>query len=258
MLLRLAFVCTAFLAVAPPAAAQTLSHPTLTSGDMRGAIDLDGRWTWSVDPFRDGLRAFHGSDPGPSSRRYNDIDVGKAMQRDPAALYEYDMDRSATIMLPQSFVTHSPQMRYYKGLVWYQRHLIVHVRAGERAFLRFGAVDYRAHVYLNGKSLGEHEGGFTPFAFEVTSLLRDGDNRLTVGADSERNPGDVPPVVTDWENYGGITRPVALIFVPSTYVDDAWVRLTRNGRIAATVKLDGPGAATREVRVRIPALGFVL
>ncbi len=59
-------------------------------------------------------------------------------------------------------------------------------KAGQRAFLRFGAVDYHAYVWLNGKRVGEHEGGFTPFAFEVTKLLRDGDNRLTVGADSER------------------------------------------------------------------------
>ena len=83
-------------------------------------------------------------------------------------------------------------------------------KRGERAFLRFGAVDYHAYVYLNGKFVGEHEGGFTPFAFEVTNLLRDGDNRVTVGADSERTAADVPPVVTDWENYGGITRPVSL------------------------------------------------
>jgi beta-glucuronidase len=149
-------------------------------------------------------------------------------------------------------------MRWYNGLVWYQRHFIAHPKPGQRAFLRFGAVDYRAHVYLNGKRVGEHEGGFTPFAFDVTKLLRDGDNRLTVGADSERTEQDVPPPVTDWENYGGITRPVSLVFTPSTYVDDAWVRLTRDGRIAATIRLDGGGAANRAVRLSIPGLGFVL
>ena len=68
----------------------------------------------------------------------------------------------------------------------------------------------------------------------------------------------MPPPVTDWENYGGITRPVSLVFTPATYVDDAWVRLTRDGRIAATMRLDGDAAANREVRLRIPALGFIL
>jgi beta-glucuronidase len=168
------------------------------------------------------------------------------------------MEHSPAVHLPQSFVTHSPDMRRYNGLVWYQRRFALHPQPGKRAFLRFGAVDYHAYVYVNGKFVGEHQGGFTPFAFEVTNLLRDGENRVTVGADSERTAADVPPVVTDWENYGGITRPVSLVMVPSTFVDDAWIRLTRDGRIAATVKLDGAGAASREVRLRIPALGFAL
>jgi beta-glucuronidase len=180
------------------------------------------------------------------------------MRNDRGALFEYDMDRSPSVALPQSWVTHGPEMRWYNGLVWYQRHFVAHPKPGQRAFVRFGAVDYRATVFLNGKPLGRHEGGFTPFAFEVTALLRDGDNRLTVGADSERGPADVPPVVTDWDNYGGITRPVSLVFTPATYVDDAWVRLTRDGRIAVSMRLDGEGAAGREVRLRIPALGFTL
>jgi beta-glucuronidase len=64
--------------------------------------------------------------------------------------------------------------------------------------------------------------------------------------------------VTDWETYGGVTRPVLLIQTPRTYVDDAWLRLTRDGRIAATVRLDGPDAAGRPVRVEIAALHFVM
>ena len=57
-----------------------------------------------------------------------------------------------------------------------------------------------------------------------------GDNQVTVGVDSERGADDVPPPVTDWEDYGGITREVVLVLVPETYVDDAWVRLTGDGR----------------------------
>jgi beta-glucuronidase len=238
--------------------APLLPHPILADADRRDALDLSGPWTWSIDPYRDGLAGFHGDEAGTGHRRFDDLDVAEAMRKDRGALYEYDMDRSPVAALPQSWVTHAPEMRWYNGLVWYQRHFIAHPRPGQRAFLRFGAVDYRAHVYLNGRRVGEHEGGFTPFAFEVTKLLRDGDNRLTVGADSERGPADVPPVVTDWDNYGGITRPVSLVFTPATYVDDAWIRLTRDGRIAATVRLDGEGAAGQAVRLLIPALGFTL
>jgi beta-glucuronidase len=238
--------------------APLLPHPILADADMREALDLSGPWTWSVDPYRDGLAGFHGEEAGKGHRRYENVDVAEAMRKDSGALYEYDMDRSPVVTLPQSFLTHSPEMRWYNGLVWYQRHFIVHPKAGRRAFLRFGAVDYHAYVWLNGKKVGEHEGGFTPFAFEVTKLLRDGDNRLTVGADSERITADVPPPVTDWENYGGITRPISLVFTPATYVDDAWVRLTRDGRIEATMHLDGDAAPGREVRLAIPTLGFTL
>jgi len=251
----------AFLVVAAPAAAATspaLSHGVLVSADMRPAIDLDGAWTWSIDPYRTGLKNFHGDAPSPTARRYNDFDVTEAMRHDPRALYEFDMDRAPVVHLPQSFLTYSPQMRYYSGLVWNQRRFTAHPQVGKRAFLRFGAVDYHAYVYLNGKFVGEHEGGFTPFSFEVTKLLRDGDNRLTVGADSARTAADVPPPSTDWENYGGITRPVSLVFTPATYIDDAWIRLTRDGRIVATVKLDGPAAANAPVRLTIPALKLTL
>lgn len=248
-------LCAFLFLVGPIGAA---AQPVLTSADMRPSIDLDGAWTWSIDPYRTGLKNFHGDAPSPSARRYTDQDVTESMRRDPKVLYEFDMDRAPVVHLPQSFLTYSPQMRYYSGLVWNQRRFTAHLPAGERAFLRFGAVDYHAYVYLNGKFVGEHEGGFTPFTFEVTKLLRDGDNRLTVGADSARTAADVPPPSTDWENYGGITRPVSLIFTPETYIDDAWVRLTRDGRIAVTIKLDGPTAPNAPVRLAIPALGLTL
>ena len=168
------------------------------------------------------------------------------------------MRHSPTTLLPSSWITQDPTLRYYDKLVWYQRAFTVRRRQDGRAFLRFGAVDYVAYVYLNGHFVGRHEGGFTPFAFEVTELLRDGENRITIGADAERSAETVPPTVTDWETYGGVTRPVLLIQTPRTYVDDAWLRLTRDGRIAATVRLDGPDAAGRPVRVEIAALHFVM
>jgi beta-glucuronidase len=254
------FAISLLLLATPAAAADSPILPAhvLVAADMRPHLDLDGPWHWSVDPYRDGLSGFHGDQAGQGHRRYDETDVASAMQADPLALYEYDMQRSPTVSLPSSWITHAPEMRYYRGLVWYQRGFTASVLPGKRAFLRFGAVNYTAHIFLNGKRLGEHRGGFTPFAFEVTGLLRNGDNQVTVGVDSERTDDDVPPPVTDWEDYGGITRSVSLVTVPDTYVDDAWIRLDGNGRIAASIRVDGPGAAGMPVRLRIPALGLVL
>lgn len=239
------------------AAAQTDRSAVLTGAELRPAQNLDGAWHWSIDPYRDGIAGFHGGPPNRSTRRWGDLIVADEAQRDPSALFEFDMQRSPVTHLPSSWIGHAPEMRLYQGLVWYQRDFdFTPPPAGKRTYLRFGAVDYRADVYLNGKPVGSHRGGFTPFAFDVTDLLRPGRNQITVGADSARTDDDVPPPVTDWETYGGITRSVSLITVPETHIEDYWVRLTRDGRIAATMQVRGGQAQV--LRVRIPALGTTI
>lgn len=232
---------------------------TLTRADTRVGVDLSGTWRYSVDPYRDGLAGFHRGPAGEGHRRYDDVDVDAVTRAKPNALYEYDMDRSPSATLPQGWIGHDPTLRYYQGLMWYQRRFDAPaLKPGQRAFLRFEAVNYTAKVYLNGKAVGEHEGGFTPFSMEVTDALRVSNNQLTVGVDSTPQADGVPPPVTDWESYGGVTRPMRLVITPATFVDEAWVRLSKDGKIAATIRLDGPEAAGREVRVRIGELGVAL
>lgn len=244
------------LMIAGPALA---SSPTLTRADLREGQDLSGTWRYSVDPYRDGLAGFHRGAPGPGHRRYDDVDVDALTRAKPTALYEYDMDRSPTATLPQGWIGHDPTLRFYQGLMWYQRRFdAAPLKPGQRAFLRFEAANYTAKVYLNGKPVGEHEGGFTPFSMEVTDVLRASGNQLTVGVDSTARPDGVPPPVTDWENYGGITRPMRLVITPGTFIDEAWVRLSKDGKIAATVTLDGALAANQEVHVRVAELGLDL
>jgi beta-glucuronidase len=244
-------------AVAGVAAAQSV--PVLTAADMRPHQSLDGAWHWSVDPFRDGIAGFHGGPPGQSQKRWADEVQGDVAKRDPRALFEFDMQQSPQVHLPASWIGHAPEMRLYQGLVWYQRTFTaVRPKPGTRTLERFGAADYHTRAFVNGKPVGEHKGGFTPFAFDVTDALRDGSNQITVGVDSARTKADLPPPVTDWETYGGITRSVTLINVPETFIDDAFVRLTKDGRIAATVRLSGQGGGSQPVRLRIPSLGLAL
>lgn len=253
----LALVCLVMLN--PAARAQPApSGAVLAAADLRDARLLDGEWRWSVDPFRDGVTGFHGGPTGRGHQRGDDVDVDEVSRGDPRALYEYDLDRSAAVQLPASWLTHAPEMRYYRGLVWYQKRFDAAPQPGKRQFLRFGAADYAAEVWLNGERIGRHEGGFTPFTLEVTGKLRALANRLVVGVDSERNLQSVPPPVTDWEDYGGLTRSVRLIEVPETFVDDVWLRLTRDGRIAVDVALNGKAGAGQPVELRIAALGLVI
>jgi len=262
-LIAVTMVCAA-PAVAQQAAAPTLplatveTGPLLVSADMRDGVDLSGPWHYSVDPFRAGLAGFHGETPGESQQRYLDLDVAKAMKDDNRAMYEFDLTRSPVTTLPSSWLTEAPELRYYQGLMWYQRTFPAPTARKGRYFLRFGAANYSTVVYLNGKPVGRHEGGFTPFAFDVTKLLRAGDNQITVGVDSQATEATVPPPVTDWENYGGITRPIRLISTPDTYVDDAWVRLTRDGQLAVDAHLDGAQAGNHAIRLKIATLGVDL
>ncbi|MDO9587753.1 MAG: glycoside hydrolase family 2 TIM barrel-domain containing protein [Brevundimonas sp.] len=236
----------------------TAATVTLVNAAARHGVDLSGAWRYSIDPYRDGAEGFHGAAAGKGHRRYDDVDVETEMRSDPSALYEYDMAQSPTADLPGAWMGHDPQLRHYQGLMWYRRAFETRRAGPGRAHLRIGAADYRTAVYLNGVHVGDHEGGYTPFAFDVTALLRDGLNNVTLGVDSVRSTASVPPPVTDWETYGGVTRDIALIHTPATFIDDAWVRLAPDGRIVATIVLNGPDRAGRAVRVRIGGPGLTL
>jgi beta-galactosidase len=106
---------------------------------------------------------------------------------------------------------------------WYRSSVVVpQPWLGSEVLLKFGSVNYVADVWLNGGYLGYHEGGYTPFAFDVTDLLRPGvTNVIAVRVDNPpwgtRND-IVPWGLTDWWNYGGITGSVWLEAMPALHV----------------------------------------
>ncbi len=100
---------------------------------------------------------------------------------------------------------------YHRGPGWYRRHLgFDPAWAGRRAYLRVGAANTDAAVYVNGKPAGTHKGGFSAFCFDVTPLLRAGDNVLAVRVDNAKD-ADVPPLSADFTFFGGLYRGVQLI-----------------------------------------------
>jgi beta-galactosidase len=101
---------------------------------------------------------------------------------------------------------------YYRGPGWYRRALNVGApQQGKRYFLRFEAASLVADVYLNGKFVGEHLGGFGAFCFEITKQLSDGGtNLLAVRVNNAWQP-DIAPLSGDFSVYGGLYRPVHLI-----------------------------------------------
>jgi len=211
----------------------------------RPGLSLDGDWHVIVDPYENG---FYDYRQQPRSRGYFKNDKPKS----PSDLVEYDFDRSPTLRVPGDWNTQRPELLYYEGTVWYERSFD-YPKPAARTFLRFGAAAQRATVWLNGDLLGEHEGGFTPFAFEVTGRLRRRGNFVVVKVDNTRRREAIPTVNTDWWNYGGLTREVRLVEMPAVFVRDALVHLDRaNPReVAGWIELDGARAAT-PVTVEIP------
>ena len=69
--------------------------------------------------------------------------------------------------------------------LWYRRTFDVESQENKRTLLNFEAVDYRCRVFVNGEQVGAHQGGNTPFSFDVTAALRDGANELIVRVEDE-------------------------------------------------------------------------
>ena len=156
--------------------------------------------------------------------------------------------------VPGDWNTQRADLTHYEGCLWYRRRFAAAPAPGRRQVLRFEAVNYRCRAWLNGESLGGHEGGFSPFEFEVSGRLRGGDNSLVLLVDNRRRSQGVPTLQTDWWNYGGITRSVLLLDLPATFIRDFGIGLGAQGGVEAWAQLDGPAAAGALVSLELPGL----
>lgn len=217
----------------------------------RATTTLNGSWRVIVDPYENGYYNY----------RYEPFqDGGYAANRKPQSksdLVEYDFDTADVLSVPGDWNSQEEALFFYEGTVWYKQDFDIARTPDQRHFVYFGAANYEAKVWLNGTYLGAHEGGFTPFIFEITDVVRDTDNFLIVKVDNKRHRDAVPTVNTDWWNYGGLTRDVLLVTVPETYIRDYFIQLEQGAtdRIAGWVQIDGAQPSQR-VTVRIPEAGI--
>ena len=230
--------------------------PNLQNIYGRSNVSLNGRWNYIIDPYEMGYYDYRHMpfDESPSGKGgfYDD--------RKPAnkgEWVEYDFDLSTTLKIPGDWNSQAEKLSLYEGTIWLRRKFNTDVKNDKKYFLYFGAVNYEAHVYLNGKKLGIHKGGFTPFQFEVTGKLKQGENFVVVKADNRRYPDEIPTVNTDWWNYGGITRDVLLAEVPVTYIEDYKVQLAKGdlNKIEGFVQLSGTDKI-QKITINIPPKWF--
>lgn len=220
------------------------NDPLLTNISNRQSVTLDGKWRYIVDPMENGYYNY----------RYKVNPNGYFIDQKPKSesdLVEYNFDIANQLNVPGDWNTQKEDLFFYEGTIWYKR-TFSYQKSDQRAYIYFGAVNYDAKVYLNGKKLGEHQGGFTPFNFEVTGNLVEGENFLILKVDNTRKKEQIPTVNSDWYNFGGITRSVKLIEVPKTFVRDYSIQLKKGSKneIEGWVQLDGENYES--VRVEIP------
>lgn len=123
----------------------------------------------------------------------------------------------------------NPPPDCYQGGTWYRRKFTIPTDYKDKFFrLQFEGVNYIADVWINGKWVGSHEGGYTPFSFDITPYIAAGsENTIAVRVDNipwdSRN--DIVPYKTcDWWNYGGITRDVYIEVCEKVSIANAYVR----------------------------------
>ncbi len=212
----------------------------MTNIDSRKKVSLDGEWKVIIDPTGVG--------------EWRQLWKEKKPQKK-TDFVEYSFDAGPALHVPGDFNTQLPELTYVEGAVWYKKTFNYSRQAGKRLFLYFGAVNYTADVYLNGQLLGRHEGGFTPFQFELTAIAAEGENSLIVKADNSRRKDGLPGLGYDWFNYGGITREVYLVETNNSFIEDYSIQLKKHSlnEVLGWVKLNG-AATAQQVRISIPEL----
>jgi beta-glucuronidase len=168
---------------------------------------------------------------------------------------EYSFEGSPRLKVPGDFNSQMCELTYFEGVVWYKKEFSYSQDKNKRLFVHFGAVNYLADVYLNGEKIGSHEGGFTPFEFEITEKIKPGKNSLIVKVDNKRLKNGLPGLGYDWLNYGGITRDVNLIETDNCYIEDYSIQLRKGSQkeVWGWVKLNGADKQKR-IKVKIPEL----
>ena len=224
------------------------SLPLIQNVNAYESMSLNGEWNYIVDVQEEGYYDYR-----MKPTRWGFFQNAKPQR--PEDLIEYDFDKSPVMQIPGDWNTQDERLFFYEGTVWFKKSFQAVPMSDCRTLLYFGAVNYDCRVWVNGKEAGHHIGGFTPFNFDISDLLREGENVVIVKVDNKRHAEDVPTQIFDWWNYGGITRDVKLVKVSPVYLEDYNLQLTSlEGRqISFSVKLNKP-EANHTVTLTIPEL----
>ena len=246
-------ILLSLIAVMMTVAVKAQEVPQLANVLSRETMSLNGAWHYIVAVQEEGYYDY----------RMNPTRWGffrNAKPQKPEDLIEYDFDKAATMQIPGDWNTQDERLFFYEGTVWFKTSFQAQVPIENcRTLLYFGAVNYDCRVWVNGHEAGHHIGGFTPFNFDVTNMLQNGENTVIVKVDNKRKAEAIPTQIFDWWNYGGITRDVLVVKVPETYIENYKLELqkadlnAKQREITMTAHLNKPEAG-QTLTLTIPEL----
>lgn len=165
---------------------------------------LNGYWNFCIDQYDSFLRAEW------FKEMYQD-ESGRDLPVD------YDFNDWEKVYVPSCWNTDKPEYFYYEGSAVYTRTFKYINRGEKRVYIKFGAANYEAYIFMNKQIIGYHKGGSTPFYIDITNHVQKY-NRISVVVNNNRRKEQVPANNTDWYNYGGLYRDVEIIRLPEIFI----------------------------------------
>ena len=141
--------------------------------------------------------------------------------------------------------------------LWYRREFHARRTAGRRVLLNFEAVDYRCEAFVNGTSVGKHQGGNTPFSFDISGALKDGGNELIVRVEDETEAWQLRGKQTLnargiwYTQVSGIWQTVWMEEVPQVFVEAVKVTTRIGGDVSLRITANGRAVGEAEVVARL-------
>lgn len=205
--------------------------------------NLNGPWDFAFDPDDQGL-AQQWFDPGSEA-----------------------LGDSIVVPFPWQSTLSEVAAPDQRGVAWYRRTFAVPEDwRGQRVVLHFGAVDYRAWVWVNGQPAGDHEGGYDPFEFDITGFLTAGDNAVVVRVDDPADLSEIPHGKqssippnpwddVDFTPVSGIWQTVWLEARPATYITQAHITPdvpNEQALVEVAVEALAPGSLALQIELKAP------
>ena len=215
--------------------------------DSRQILTLNGEWSYIVDPMNNGL---------PESSFFGGFPKNKT-QKTGMELIEYNFETAAKIQIPGAWNAGDEKLFFYRGPVWLYKKFNYSPKKEALTHLYIEGSNFTTKIFLNGSIVGQFEGGYVPFNFDISEHLKKGENILMVQTDNTLNESSVPTHKTDWWPWGGIVGDVYIVETPRKFIQNAYLQLNPENLSKALFKVEMHHKTSgQRIKLEIPELQF--